>query len=113
MAGFPSIQAPNAMQQRPIKPQHKNVSSANYSMTRARATLLKREFIITYNKLTKTERDTLETFFNTNSGASFNWTHPETGGATYVVVFFQEGDDLIFEWVAPYYWSVTFTIREV
>ncbi len=93
------------MSQTVIKPKHSGLSAAGYPMTRPRATSFKKEFSITYKNLTATERVILETFFDTYQGDSFNWTHPETGGATYGVAFVD--DELEFEWAGPASWATT------
>ncbi len=111
MADYPTIQVANGLQQKTVKAQYKGQSAAGYMMTRAKATLSKKEFTVKYNKLTTTERDTLQTFFDANLGLEFNWTHPETGGATYAVIFMD--DELVFNWKSPYYWTLEFKIREV
>jgi len=111
MADFPSISPPNGLQQKTVKPADRKTSAAGYTMARAKATLAKKEFQLLYNFLTKTERNTLQTFFDGNQGLEFNWTHPETGGSTYQVVF--AADDIEFSWVSPDRWSIKFVIKEV
>ena len=111
MADYPTIQNPSGLQQKIIKTKYKGISSSGYMMTRAKATASKKEFLVKYTFLTNTERDTLQTFFDTNQGLGFNWTHPESGGETYFVVFIE--DELEFTLTLPYYWILNFKIREV
>ena len=94
-----------------IKKQHITESAAGYVMSRGRGTVAKKAFDIGYTAMSNTQRDTLQTFFNDNIGDSFDWTHPETGGATYDVVFLE--DELSFEWIGLDNWSISFSIREV
>lgn len=111
MADFPSIGLPVGLRQKTIKPAYRGKSSAGYTMSRAMATTSKEEFEVGYDFLSSSDRDTLQTFFNTNQGIEFNWTHPETGGSTYSVVFAE--DELFFTAKPPFYWTITLKLQEV
>jgi len=111
MTTFPTIQSPNGLQQKTIKPAQRSTSSAGYTMARAKATIAKKEFKVMYQNLTTAERNTLQTFFNSNQGLEFDWTHPEPSGSTYQVIFNQ--DDIEFVWISFGLWTVTFKIKEV
>ncbi len=62
---------------------------AGYKVSRPRFTRTRRTFIVTYEGLTSTDKDTLDDFYedDCNGGVSlFNWTHPESS-VVYPVVF--------------------------
>lgn len=111
MATFPNIGKPFDWKRTTVKKSYRGTSSAGYTITHPKSTVAKKVFNITYDRLSKTERDDLDSFFDTNAGLSFTWTDPEDEVTTYEVVF--EEDELEFEFSPPYYWTTTFTIREV
>lgn len=110
MVDFVSLPALNGISRKVIKPKRQAVSSAGYMMVRPGGTVSKREFTIQYKALMKSQRDALETFFDTYQGSAFNWTDPD-GSPTYVVTFVDE--DIAFEWIPPDFYSTQFTLRQL
>jgi len=110
MASFPSI-VPNDLQHKIIKKKISAESSAGYFMSRPAGSVAKKEFTLSFASLTITERNTLQTFFDTNQGLAITWTHPETGGATYNVSFLE--DELSFNYVPVDRYSVSVKLREL
>jgi len=111
MASFPTIQSANGISQSIIKKAFFGSNKHGFNDISERQTIAKMEFKVSYNTLTLTEMNTLQTFFENNQGTAFDWTHPEEGGSVYTVVFNQ--DSLQFTWLAFGLWSITFNIKEV
>ena len=109
MTSFPNIGRPIEIQQKKIKPVHRAQSGAGYTMSRPRGTVSKFEFSVSWHRLTRTERQILEAFFDANQGAAFNWVHPE--GTVYGVIF--ADNDIEFKWKSPFYWQTTVTMKEI
>jgi len=91
MTDFPSIRTSDwtLFKERPMKKQLRTPFEAGYVQSRAKHTVAKMEFIIGWEWMTRAQYDTLETFFESNQGGSFNFTHPITG-SVYVVRFSEE-----------------------
>jgi hypothetical protein len=68
------------------KPQLKNEKEGNYIQTRLRATRSRSVFPLKWNYLTEVEYQALKTFFDTNQGLIFVYTHP-IEGTTHNCVF--------------------------
>jgi len=115
MAAYPTtLPAPNGFIQRTVKKHYKGESEANYTMSRSKATLGKKEFELSYLKLTDAEMVILDDHFDSDSGGSFSFTVPKTGGATYTVIYIDE--DLEFDWASQFQdsrWKATVNLREV
>lgn len=113
---FPAIQTANQITRTTVKKAYRATSSAGYTMARPAGTIAKKIFEISYTALTRTERNTLETYFNDHQGVEFDWTHPVTelnvgGEGTFGVIFGE--DELQFKYVAVNRWSTTFTLMEL
>lgn len=108
---FPEIQTANNIRQTTVKKAHRATSAAGYTMVRTAGTISKKVFEISYQALTEADRNTLDTYFKNNQGLEFDWTHPESGGATYGVIFAE--DELEFQYVHVNRWSTTFTLMEL
>jgi hypothetical protein len=99
---------------RTVKPSNRQTSSAGYTMSFSRATTSKKAFDFTIGWLTNTERETLETFFDTNQGTSFTIDFTCTGDTTtYTVVF--DMDELSFDYIKtfPAEYDLTLSLKEV
>jgi len=59
-------------------PQIKNEFESGHVQSRARATVAKRRWTLTFSLLPTTEYDLLEAHFLANQGGTFNWDHPIT-----------------------------------
>ena len=109
MANWPSIAAPNSLTESIIKKAHRSDSELGYIQSRAVWTGSKKSFELGWNGMSTVDKAFLETFFDSNQGSSFTWTHPITS-TSYTCLF--TGDNLSFEFVAPGYWALTITIEE-
>lgn len=96
-----------------IKKTYTGTSASGYTMTYPKSTIAKKIFTVTYDGLTRDERDNVETWFNANAGSSLPFVDPDdlTGSTVYDVVF--DTDEIEFEFSPPYYWSITLSLREV
>lgn len=87
MAVFPSTPKPRLGSSGSIN--YLTVNSefeGNFSQTRRLATRGRRSFTLLYNAITDAEFLSLETFFHTNIGGSFDWTNDRDSN-TYTVKF--------------------------
>lgn len=110
MAAFPSIQQPSKITEEDLSFRLYNTSEAGYTLVRARATAIKKQFELEWEIISSTDKNTLQAFFASNFGESLTWTHFETS-TVYTVVF--KDDDLSFEYIAPDYWRTKLTLKEV
>lgn len=114
MATFPVNDKVVELEERIIKPSNRNVSSAGYAMTFSRGTIKKKAFIMRLSWLSKSEKDTIETFFNDNQGLEFTLNSPDPNDSgSYNVIFDQ--DDLSFKYIRafPGVYSLDLNVREV
>ena len=93
-----------------IKPVVKTKFDGNYAQTRPKYTKASNDFNPTYKMITEADKNTLKTFFNTNSGNSFDWTNP-TDKVVYTVRF--GVDRLKFKNITVGYYSVDIPLEEV
>jgi len=87
---------------------------AGYEQTRSKWTRAVKEWEITWNALSTTDLNTLQTFYETTmeSGASrFVWHRPDSSGTTYMVRFTE--DEMKFISSRKGYWRGTITIRQI
>ena len=112
MATFPtlSVEADTTYDDAYIKPIVQTSFEGNYKQTRPKYTRYSQTFNPTYRMITETEQDTLQAFFNTNSGNSFDWENP-TDLVTYTVRF--GVDRLMFKNIAVGYYSVNIPLEEL
>jgi len=109
MANFPSIEI-NNMQESTQKAVIKSEYNGGYEIQRPRYTRTRKQFTLGFNKLTETEKLTLESFMMDNQGLAFNFTHPTTS-TVYSVR--NTSDKVDFTFVHPFYYSATIAIKEV
>lgn len=77
MANWPTLPSPDTgTEEEFYKPQRKIEFEANYIQSAPKATRGRRRFPLSWELMTETEYQTLETFFNTYQGTSFTYTHP-------------------------------------
>ena len=93
-----------------IKPIVQTSFEGNYKQTRPKYTRSSQNFNPTYRMITETDKDTLQAFFNTNSGNSFDWTNP-TDSVTYTVRF--GVDRLKFRNITVGYYVVSIPLEEL
>lgn len=92
MPNWPSIANPSkGFDEEYYLPQAKSEFEANYVQTRKIATRGRHQFALVWNQMSETDYQTLKTFFDTNQGSSFTWTHP-ISGTSYTCVF--SGDSI-------------------
>lgn len=79
MAAWPSIQDPSyPFNESTFKRQIKTNFESGAVLSRAGATVSKRIFQLRWNAIPEADYQTLNTFFETNIGLTFTWTHPLT-----------------------------------
>jgi len=81
MTDFPStIQTSDwrLFREKPKKRQIKTTFESGHVQSRAGATQMKREFTIGWPSMSRTDYDSLVTFFESYQGTVFNFTHPIT-----------------------------------
>ena len=80
MASFPtlSVCATNDFKEEIIKPIVKTQFEGNYAQTRPKYTRTTKNFTLKYMFITEADKSTLNAFFETYRGSSFDWTHPRT-----------------------------------
>ncbi len=77
MANWPNIPNPDwGLEEEDYKPQIKDEFEANYVQTGPAASRMRGKFPLGWELLSEADFQTLKTFFNTNQGGSFTWTHP-------------------------------------
>jgi len=80
-----SVRGPDVgFEEEVLLPQIKNEFESGHVQSRARATVAKRRWTLTFSLLPTTEYDAVETHFLANQGGTFNWTHP-ISATVYVV----------------------------
>lgn len=79
MAAWPSIQDPSYPFNESIqKRQIRSNFESGHVLSRAGSTVSKRIFELSWNAMPEADYQTLKTFFETNIGLTFTWTHPVT-----------------------------------
>lgn len=79
MANWPSISPPDyGLSEDFYKPQVRTEFEGNYVQSRPRSTRAVHRWSLKWSALLESEFQTLKTFFDTNQGTSFTWTHPLT-----------------------------------
>ena len=91
MADFPSIRTSDwqLFKEKTMKRQIRTKFEAGYVQSSAGSTVAKKSFSIGWEWLTRADFAALVTFFETNQGGSFNFTHPITE-TVYIVRFAEE-----------------------
>lgn len=112
MATFPTltISASSKFEDEYIKPTVKTKFEGNYSQSRPKYTRASHNFNTLYNMITETDKATLQTFFNTNSGNSFTWNNP-TDEVDYTVIFAE--DSLSFKNITLGFYEVNIKLEEL
>jgi hypothetical protein len=114
LPNWPSIAAPTfGSTEEDYRPQIRTEFDGNYVQSRVRATRSVKRWVWRWNYMTEADYQTLITFFQTNQGGSFNFTHPVTSVA-YACRF--SGNSLSSTFVTrgeTYYRSVEVGIEEV
>jgi hypothetical protein len=79
MAAWPGIANPSfPLQEGDYLPQVRTEFEANYVQSRAKATRARGFWTLYWKAMTDADFATLSTFFKTNLGSTFTWTHPVT-----------------------------------
>jgi len=100
MAAFPISTTDHLLnfKSRSVKTANRQTSSAGYPMSFANATVAKEAFKFTLFNLSNTDRETLQTFFDTNQGTSFTIDFTCTGDTTTYTTIFDQ-DEIEFNYV--------------
>ena len=109
MATWPNIQNPSGLAEKPTKGQIRSDFEAGYVYSRAKWTRARKRFDLTWDSMTNSDKNTLETFFNNNLGSTFTWEHP-VSGTTYTVRF--SDDSIDFDYVPHMYWQASVSLEE-
>lgn len=76
---WPSIQDPSyPLNESVYKRQIRSPFESGHVLSRAGSTVSKRLFELNWNAMPEADYQTLKTFFETNIGTTFSWTHPLT-----------------------------------
>ena len=112
MATFPTLSVTASMKYEDeyIKPIVKTKFEGNYAQTRPKYTRSSQNFMPTYTMITEADKDSLQAFFNTNSGNSFDWTNP-TDSVVYTVRFAKE--TLKFKNIVVGYYEIAIPLEEL
>lgn len=110
MADWPSISNPDIFEEESYKPSIRTEFEGNYVQERALSTRVRRRWKLGWTKLTDANYSTLKTFFGTNKGTFFNWTH-YLSSTVYVSIFSDNG--LKATWASPGFWRVEANIEEL
>ena len=79
MATWPTIQEPQyPLGESVYKRQIRTPFESGHVLSRAGSTVSKRLFQLNWSALPEADYQTLKTFFETNIGLTFTWTHPLT-----------------------------------
>ena len=110
MAIFPTDINIATMEEETIRPVIKTSYQGGYEQTRARFTRKIKKFSLTFNFLTKAQKDEMETFIMDNQGISFTFVDPRDA-VNYQVR--HEADSIKFQFRHPFYYSTQISIKEV
>lgn len=114
MATWPIDDKYVTLRERIVKPVNRQTSSAGYSMSFSKGTIKKKAFTMQLSFLSKTQKDTIETFFNDNQGLSFVLNDPDPNSTdTYNVIFDQDSIEFEYIRVFPGEYSLELNVREV
>jgi hypothetical protein len=89
MSDFPKINYIKSFSLIPIKKANVQISAAGYPMSSALAIVTKNKIRIQYEKVSTTDKASVDTFFDTNQGSSFSLYIPLNSTA-YEVIFNQD-----------------------
>lgn len=112
MAVFPSLSKlpTQSYTETFTKPSIRTPFDGNYEQTRPKFTRSTKTFDVNFKFLTPTDKSTLQTFFNTYNGESFDWTNP-LDSVTYLVRFAE--DMLVFKNQGADRFSLSLKLQEV
>jgi len=114
MATFPTIEILTGLSVKNIKPANRKTSAAGYSMSRARATVTKKEFTLKYECVSAADKTTVDDFFDANQGQVFNLNAPDPADSTiYTVIFGQDSIDWTYSNQGAGSWSTLIIFQEV
>jgi hypothetical protein len=111
MATWPDIVAPSGLNEEKIKSQIKNDFESGYVSSRAKWTRSRKKFELSWDAMSSTDKATLETFFDTNLGDTFTWTHPSEN-AEYTVRFSEDTINADYKKGSIGYWQVSLVLEE-
>lgn len=86
MNTFPQINYIKSFSITPTKKASRQISRAGYPMSAPLATVQKNKISITYEKVSTTDRSSVDTFFDTNQGSAF-YLYVPLKSDTYTVIF--------------------------
>lgn len=109
MADWPEIKEPTSLQERLKKGQLIADFEAGYVQSTAKWTRSRKIFEMTWSGMTDSDKETLESFFDSSLGSAFTWTHP-LSGQTYTVMFAY--DEFPARYVPLNHWRVELTLEE-
>lgn len=113
MASYPSSIGQDRTSQEIIRdPVQVSYSRSGAVKARRLQPAKKRSFIVEHKNLTTSERNTLQTFFDTNRAVSLTFAWNDDLGTTYTVVF-SDPQGLVWRRPWPTLWDVTVRLDEV
>lgn len=109
MVTWPDIEKANDLVEKTQKGQIKSDFAGGYVQSRAKWTRARKTFELSWVAMSNVDKNALESFFESNIGGTFTWTHPLT--STSHTVRFAE-DELQAEYVPVNFWRVYLTLEE-
>lgn len=114
MSDYPAIQNLTGLEIKESKPANRQTSAAGYTISTARATTAKKEFVLNYTAMPPADKTTLKDFFDANQGKSFTLSSPDPDEVKdYTVIFNQDEVSFSAETQLPGKWRTDVNLKEV
>lgn len=114
MAEWPVDNKVVSLKEKTNKPSNRQTSSAGYTMSFPKGTVSKKILEIGMAYLTKENKDTIVTFFDSNQGKIFTINDPDPNSdEVFSVVFDQDELEFTYTRVFPGEYTLTLNLREV
>jgi len=104
-----TIATPSDIRERRLKGQIKSKFEDGTIQSVAKNTRTRLAFTLIWADISTTDKTSIESFFDSNLGGTFTWSHPITG-VSYTVRFSK--DEIEFTYVHHNLWSTTIEIEE-
>lgn len=112
MADWPDIEDPSGLRESPQKGQIKSDFEAGYVQSRPKFTRTRKRFELSWDAMSNSDKETLETFFDDNLGDTFTWDNPISTASdpSHTVRFVN--DSLEFSYRPHNYWQISIELEE-
>lgn len=108
---WPDIQNPSTLQETKIKGQLRSDFENGSVQSAAKWTRSRKKFELSWDSMSKTDKSTLETFFDNNLGGTFTWTNP-ADNQEYIVRFAEDEINMSPKLGNINYWKVDLELEE-